>query len=297
MKIQLKADLMLVVVTLGWGISYYLIDICLDDMGAFTLNAYRFLGAFFVIGTVFFRKLKNVNKLTLIYSALLGTVLLFVYIGATFGVKYTSLSNAGFLCALSVIFTPIIELIVLKKVPEKKLVIAVAMSLIGIMLLTLNADFTFNTGNLKGDLLCIMCGLAYAVVLIITDKAVNHPQVNAFHIGVFQLGFTGLYMLVLAFIFENPHLPGSQAVWVGTIFLSLFCTGLAFVVQAIAQQYTSATHVGIIFTLEPVFAAVAAFFLAGEVLTGRAYIGGIIMLMALFVMETNFIKFSKKLIK
>lgn len=53
----------------------------------------------------------------------------------------------------------------------------------------------------------------------------------------------------------------------GTVlFLAIFCTGIAFIVQAVAQQYTSASHVGVIFSLEPVFAEIVVFFLAGEVL-------------------------------
>lgn len=108
MKTQLKADLMLVIVTLGWGMSYYFIDICLKEMGTFTLNAFRFLGAFLAAGVLAFSRLKHVNIVTLKYSLYIGIALVIVYIGATFGVKYTSLSNAGFLCALAVVFTPVL---------------------------------------------------------------------------------------------------------------------------------------------------------------------------------------------
>ncbi|WP_419026306.1 DMT family transporter [Emergencia sp.] len=294
MKTQLKADLMLIVVTLCWGISYYLIDVSLADMDSFTLNAHRFLGAFFVAGIFAFQKLKTVNKTTLQYSFLIGTVLIFVYSGATFGVKYTTLSNSGFLCALTVIFVPMLEMILFKKKPHRKIIIAVTMSLIGIMLLTLKDDFSFNMGNLKGDIFCIVGAIAYAVDLILTEKAVSHEKVDAFQLGVFQLGVTGAYMLVLAFIFEQPHLPTSPQIFISVAFLSIFCTGLAFIVQAIAQQYTTAAHVGIIFTLEPVFAGVVAFFLAGEVLSIKSYIGAVIMIAALFVTEVDFKNLGRK---
>lgn len=297
MKKQSKADLMLVIVALGWGISYYLMDVCLEEMGPLTLNAYRFLGAFIVIGIFFFKRLNKVDMLALKYSAALGLILVVVYIGATFGVKYTTLSNAGFLCALSVIFTPVLELFILRNRPEKRVVIAVTMSVIGIMLLTLKSDFTLDMTNLRGDLLCLMCAFSCAVMLIITDKALNHHKVDAFQLGVYQLGFTGVYMTVLAFVFETPKLPESSSVVVGLLFLSLFCTGAAYVIQTLAQQYTTATRVGLILTLEPVFASVAAFFLAGEVLSFKGYLGAIVMLAALFIMEIDFSKFSKKLNK
>lgn len=288
MKTQLKADLMLVLVTLCWGVSYYLMDVSLSDLGPFTLNAYRFLGAFAVAGLLAFKKLRTVNRMTLKYSLLIGSALVFVYMGATFGVKYTTLSNSGFLCALTVIFVLILELIFLRKRPHKKIILAVTMSLAGIMLLTLKDDFSINMGNLRGDLLCLMCAAAYAVDLIMTEKAVAHEEVDAFQLGVFQLGVTGVYMLILSMIFETPHLPGTPVIWGSVLFLSLFCTGLAFIVQAIAQQYTTAAHVGIIFTLEPVFAAVVAFFFAGEVLTAKSYLGAVIMTAALFVTEIDF---------
>lgn len=288
MNKQLRADFLLVLVTLCWGVSYYLMDVSLTDMGAFTLNAYRFLGAFVIGGLLTFRKLKTVNRQTLKYSLLIGSVLVFVYIGATFGVKYTTLSNSGFLCALTVIFVPLIEILVLRKKPQKKIIFAVTMSLIGIMMLTLKDDFSINLANLRGDLLCILGATAYAVDLILTERAVAHEEVDAFQLGVFQLGVTGIYMLVMSFIFEQPHLPTTPMIWGSVIFLSVFCTGVAFIVQAIAQQYTTAAHVGIIFTLEPVFAAVVAYFFAGEVLTFKSYLGAGVMMAALFVTEIDF---------
>lgn len=290
MKTQLKADLMLVIVTLCWGVSYYLMDISLTDMEPFTLNAYRFLGAFAAGCILTFPRLKSVNKETLKYSLLVGSVLVFVYMGATFGVKYTTLSNSGFLCTLTVIFVPLIEILFLKKRPEKKIIFAVTMSLIGIMMLTLKDDFSINMENLRGDLLCIMGAVAYAVDLILTEKAVACEKVDAFQLGVFQLGVTGVYMLAMSFLFETPHLPSNGTIWGSVIFLSVFCTGVAFIVQAVAQQYTAAAHVGIIFTLEPVFAAVVAFFFAGEVLSVKSYLGAVIMMAALFVTEIDFKK-------
>lgn len=288
MKTQLKADIMLLIVTLGWGVSYYLMDIALGDVDTFTLNAYRFLGAFFIAAVFTFPKIRTVNRETLKYSLLVGIALVFVYTGATFGVKYTTLSNSGFLCALTVLFVPVFEFFLFRKKPQKKIVLAVTVSLIGIMLLTLQSDLSINMDNLKGDLMCVMCAVAYALDLIITGKAVEKPEVNAYQLGVFQLGVTGTCMLILAFLTESPHLPQSGAVWGSIIFLSVFCTGIAFIVQAVAQQYTTPSHVGVIFTLEPVFAGIVAFFLAGEVLTARAYAGAILMIAALFITEIDF---------
>ncbi|MEL7655349.1 MAG: DMT family transporter [Bacillota bacterium] len=281
---QIKADLMLLLVTLFWGVSYWLIDVSLTDVGPLMLNALRFLIAFAVAVVFAFSKLKTVNRITLKYSAVIGVALLFVYIGATFGVRYTSLSNAGFLCALTVVITPILAFFIFKHKPEKKLTAAVIMSLMGIALLTLKGN---QIKLALGDLLCIMAAFAYAVDLIITEAAVKKEQVNAFQLGVFQLGFTGIYNLVLSLIIETPSIPQSPRTWTSVLFLSIFCTGLAFIVQTLAQQYTSASHVGVIFSLEPVFAGVVAFFLAGEVLAPQAYFGALFLVSSLFMIELD----------
>lgn len=294
-KKQMQADLMLILVTLCWGVSYYLMDLSLEDMDPFTLNAHRFLGAFFIAAAISWKKVKTVNKTTLKYSVLVGIALVFVYIGATFGVKYTSLSNSGFLCAMTVVFTPMISRVVFKEKQDRKVVIAVLMCFVGIALLTLKDDFSINMGNLKGDLLCLMCAFAYAIDLLLTEKAVSHEEVDAYQLGVFQLGVTGVCNLIMAFITEQPHLPSTPSIWGAVLFLAIFCTGVAFVVQPVAQQYTTAAHTGVIFALEPVFAAVVAVIFAHEILTLKSYFGAFLMVASVIVMEIDFGSFRKKI--
>ena len=289
---KIKADLSLLLVTFGWGISYYLTDLSLEDMGPFTLNSNRFLIAFIVALIIAFPKLKNISKRTFKFSLLLGVVLVLVYLGATFGTLYTTLSNVGFLCGLTVIFTPILSAIIYKKLPGKKQTFVILLSFLGIALLTLKDDFSINYDNLLGDLLCIMCAVAYAVHLLITEKAVTFEDVDPFQLGVLQLGTTGVFTLILAFIFEIPHLPTQATYWGPVLFLAIFCTGVAFIVQCVAQQYTEASHVGIIFSLETVFAGIVAFVLANEVLSFQSYIGAALMILSIFIMEIDFSKFK-----
>jgi drug/metabolite transporter (DMT)-like permease len=290
MKTQLKADSMLLFITFTWGISYLLIEISLTELGAFTLNAIRFLMAFAIAAIFSFPMIRKVNLATLKASAILGFILMIVYIGATFGVQYTSLSNAGFLCALSVVFVPIFEFLMKGIRPEKKLILAVALSLAGISLLTLNSQLK----PAVGDLLCILCAVAYALDLLFVESEVKKEEINAYQLGVFQLGFSGLYQLILALLVEKPHFPSDWKVWSAVLFLAIFCTGIAFIVQTIAQQYTSAAHVGVIFTLEPVFAGFAAFLFAKEILTGRGYVGAALLLCSILVMEIDWNSFMKR---
>ncbi len=287
---QFKADLMLILVTLFWGVSYLFMDLCLRYMEPFGLNAFRFSLAFLVAFIVAFPKLKSVNRETLKYSAILGFILMIVYFGATFGVQYTSLSNAGFLCALAVVITPIFGFFFKGQKAEKKLILVVILCLAGIGLLTLNEKLQ----PAVGDLLCILCAVAYAVDLLVTESAVQKESVNPFQLGVYQLGFTGIFNLILALVLEDNTLPKDVEFWFPALFLAIFCTGVAFIVQVMAQQYTSAAHVGVIFTLEPVFAGFVAYFFAGEILTSRGYLGAILLIIGLFIMEIDWKILLKK---
>jgi drug/metabolite transporter (DMT)-like permease len=280
---RLKAEIMLLAVTFFWSVSYLLMDICLAETGPLALNAMRFLGAFAIAFLATPRKFAKVNAMTVKYSAVIGGVLVAVYIGATYGVMYTSLSNAGFLCGLTVVITPVIGFAAFRKRPERKLAIVLAMALTGIALLTLGEDMR----PAPGDILCIMCAFAYAVDLLITERAVKSPGVDAYQLGVVQLGFTGAAMLALSIAFEGFRLPSSLGAWAALAFLSVFCTGAAFIIQAVAQQYTDASRAGVIFALEPVFAGVAAFVFAHEVLSGRAYLGAFLMVAGVMAMEVD----------
>ena len=76
--------------------------------------------------------------------------------------------------------------------------------------------------------------------------------------------------------------------------LGVFCSGICFVIQSVEQQFTTASHASLIFTLEPVFSAVFAYFLLSERLTVRGYFGAALMLVSLLIMELDVPALLKK---
>ncbi len=288
MSKEKKADLLLILITLFWGSSYYLTSICLEELPPFTQNAFRFLSAFILLGALLIKHILKINKITFIYSLIIGVTLVVVYIGATFGIKYTSLSNAGFICCLAVLITPFILFVFFRKKPGKKLFLSLVLCTIGLGLLVLNDSFV----PAKGDLLCLLCAVFYSIDIIITERAVARNDVDPLGLGVCQLGVAGVGMTVLAFIFEKPALPKTPAVWASILFLGIVCSGITFIIQTVAQKWTTASHAALIFTLEPVFSAVIAYFIAGERLSARAYIGAVIMIISILITEISFKKQS-----
>lgn len=283
---QRRAELLLALATGFWSISYYFSRVCLEEMDVLCLNAFRFLSAFAFLGLIYRKHLRLLTRETAKWGAVIGLVLVVTYVGATYGVKYTSLSNAGFISCLAVIFTPLLELLVFRKLPEKKLTFALLLCVAGLALLTLGEELRFASG----DALCLLCSVSYAADILITERAVAKPEVDPIGMCVVQIGVTGAVFLLFSCLFERPGFPRTPGGWGAALFLGLFCSGVAFVIQNTQQRYTAASRVALIFTLEPVFSAIVAYFLAGERLLPRNYLGAVLMLLSLLIAQIDFKK-------
>ena len=286
----LLADLTLVMVTMAWGLSNLMMTICLEEMGSMTLNAYRFVGAFILIAAVMFKRIRSVNRETIKASAILSVLIFIVYGLNTYGVQYTSVSNAGFLIAMSVLFTPIASIFITKKMPERKLFYIAAACTVGIGLMTLDSHMKMAFG----DVLCLLCAMVCGVYLVMNEIFVKRDVIDAFQVGVFELGFAGIWFTISAFILETPVLPQSGKIWGCLLFLMLFSTGFAFIAQSVAQQYTDAGRVGVIYTFEPVFSRLGARLVLHEMLLPRAYIGELILVISMIAMELDLGKLFRR---
>ncbi len=290
MNKQRKADLLLVLITCFWGTSYFLTDLCLSGMTPMSLNAFRFIIGFGVLAAFFWKKMWPISRATLKYGVLVGLSLVAVYVCYGYGILHTSITNAGFICALPVVTTPLIEFAVSRKRPDRKLFLALVACTAGLAMMTLNEQFR----PALGDILCLGVAVFYGVDLVITDRAVHREDVDPLQMGVIQLGVVGAVTLIMTLTLEKPNWPPTPAIWGAVLFLAIFCTGIAFVVQTVQQQYTTASHVGLIFTLEPVFSAIVAFTLAGERLRPIGYVGAVLMLASLVLMEADLSVLKRK---
>lgn len=276
-----RANLSLIFITALWGVSFYFARLGIEDLGIMSLNAYRFLFAFIFLCFFSMQRIIKVNTVTLKYSILSGIPVVLAYLSYSYGILNTSLSNAAFLCCLAVLFTPIFSFIIDGIVPSRKLIFALFICIPGIALITINGSFVLSSG----DFFCILCAVLYALTIIIMEKGVNTNGVDAYNLAAFQLGFVGLCYLLLAFIFDDFVLPSSTNTILVVAALSILCTAITTVIQSIAQKYTSATNVGLIFTLEPIFASIASYFLANEVMTTNQILGAITIISSILILE------------
>ena len=286
MKPQSKADLALLMCTLFWGSSYLFMQMGLKDLETYNLIGVRFGIAFLLAAACFHRRLLSTNRKTILHAFILGAILFGVFATVTSGVKTTTASQAGFLVSLTVIFVPILS-IVLRNKPQKRVFIGAGLAMVGIGLLTLSSELQIS----QGDLLCIAAALFYATHIIVTGRLAS--QSDTIQLGIYQLGFTALFGILFSILFETPTLPHTPQSWLAVLSLSILCSAIGFVVQTVAQKYTTPAHTGVIFSLEPVFAALFAFLLTGETLTLRGYIGAGLVLLSVLIAEIDLSKWRR----
>jgi drug/metabolite transporter (DMT)-like permease len=285
MKKQTQAELLLLMTTMFWGTSYLLTKIGLVNIEPFNLTALRFVIAFILAIIVLPSVRRNITRKLLFYSAVLGGILFIVFATMTYGVKYTSASNAGFLMSLTMVFIPLLSWLIFKRNPPRKVLISVAIATVGIALLTLTESLSIGTG----DFLCILCALCCALHILITD--IFTKKVDSFSLGVLQIGFVGFYSLVASILLETPRLPSTANGWIAVLGLSILCTAIGFIAQTYAQQYTSPSRAGLIFALEAVFSAIFSYIFLSEILSSKGYLGAGLVFFSLIFMEVDFKRF------
>ncbi len=289
MNKQKKADLALVVITFFWGVANVVADFALRSITPSQLNSLRFSAAFVVAAIILRKNLKNINAVTLRSAVILGALLSVVYYFAMNGIKYSrSITTFSFIIALPVVITPIINYIFRKIVPERKFFVSLMLAVAGLYMMTLAAG-DLRLG--KGEFLALLVAVSYAFDICYTELCVSKPGVNITQMGILQIGFAALFLTIFAWITERDIPLDVDLNTAGYIlFLAIFSTAAPFIIQPIAQQYTSSDHVGVIFTLEPVFSVLAAIVLLGELVSWREYLGGFLMIVAVVLMNVDFSK-------
>lgn len=274
----LLSDIGLVYAAAIWGSTFFLVKFSLNSINPVTLTGYRFLLAALLMAVI----LKIYQKNFVAYwkdGLFLGILMWLLYIPQTIGLLYTSASNSGFITGLFVAFVPIFSFILFRTLPEAPKLFAVILSAAGLFLLTGG----FKTFNL-GDGLTLITAIAYAAHILFTGKFMKNRR-DPYVITFQQFLTVGILSIFASFIFQQSFIIDPIAnIWI-VIFLAVFPTLSAFLIQMMAQRYTTAVKVAIIFALEPVFAAVFAWTLGGEKFTYVNIFGGSLIVLAMIISE------------
>lgn len=276
-QLQLKiAPWALLSVAAVWGLAFVVMKDAIERQTVNNFLVSRFVVAVLVMILIRPQCLKLINKDLLTRGSLAGLFLGAGYILQTLGLARTGAAITGFITGLYIVFTPLLASLILKARITKLTWICVGIATVGLALLSLQG---WSIGT--GELLVLGSAFAFGAHIIALGKWSGGR--DAYALTVVQLSVCGV-MAGVASIFEGGYqIPPDGGVWATVIFTAVFATAIAFVVQTWSQAHMGTTKVAVILTMEVVFAAFFAIIFGGETLTLQKAMGGILVLVAMFV--------------
>ena len=271
------AVLSLVFVAIVWGAGFVLMKDAIDDQPVFDFLATRFTLATLVMIAIRPQVLSAINKQTLIRGSVLGVMLGLAYITQTIGLDLTTAAITGFLTGLYVVFTPLLFWFVFKKKVDKKVIVGTTLALTALLFISFN-----GISIDPGQIWLIACALLFAGHIIGLSFWSNAKDI--YTLTVIQLA-AGSVVCWLGALPDGYQPPPNAFVWGTVVFTAVFATAMAFLIQTWAQSIMDPSRVAIILTGEIVFAAVIAVAVGQEVLAARTIIGGVLIVVAMLIVE------------
>ncbi len=239
-----------------WGVSFNMIQETIKTVPVFTFHLFRFG----IAGLILFFFLKDkkalVHRQTLLFGVTLGVILFFGYSLQSFGLHHTSSTNSGFLSGLGVIFVPFLAIIVNREKMKLHHWFGTVFALGGMFLFFYNPEMTLNFNS--GDYLTLGCAAFWGVQIVLVSRFAK--KVNLIALTIVQL-WTVALLSGIGSPFEWGIVRFSGISVFTILFTALFCTAFAFLSQTWIQVRVSPIRVALIYSLEPIFAAIVDYLL------------------------------------
>ena len=255
--------------TFIWGTTFIAQDTGMDNIGPFTFNAVRFFVGFLAIVPLAClfetKKFKSEFKLDFKTFAILSFLIgLSLFLGSALqqvALLYTDVANAAFFTIFYVPMVPIIIYLFKKKTIHWSVWPSVVLCLIGGYLLTNFHDATVRLG----DTLVILGALFWSTHIIFTGIIVTKYNLPL-TLGAIQTLLVALFSFVVGSVYEEFIFENILNELDSILYAGILSGGFAFVLQIYAQRNITPAPAAIIFSLEGVFATIAAWFLLNQIL-------------------------------
>jgi drug/metabolite transporter (DMT)-like permease len=274
LKIRL-APWALLSVSAAWGMAFVVMKDAIERQSVNNFLFTRFVVAVVVMIALRPQVLKQFDRNLILRAGAAGIFLGLGYIFQTLGLARTGAAITGFVTGLYVVFTPLLAYYFLKEKITKVIWGCVVLATVGLGLLSIHG---FSVGI--GEMLVLASAFFFAAHIIALGKWSSGR--DAYAMTVVQLAMCGLLSGV-ASIPGGYSAPPDSGVWGVVVFTAVICTAVAFVVQTWSQAHMTTSKVAVILTMEVVFAALFAVIFGGEHLTLQATLGGLMVLIAMFV--------------
>jgi drug/metabolite transporter (DMT)-like permease len=262
----------LVAVTAVWGVTFVQVKDALALYPLFAFLAVRFAIASLVLAAPAAGRLRGLGRGGWQAGTALGLLLALGYGLQTAGLERTTVSSAGFITGLYVVFTPLLALLLFRTRVGGAVWVGVALAVIGLAMLS-----GVGAGDPVGDLLVLLASAAYSLQIVLMERYAPRYDAVAFTQAEMLAACAGFAVVAVAL--GQVELPRGWTVWGALLVTGVFASALGFLVQTWAQRRLSAARTALAFAMEPVWAGIFGFWLAGDRLGALGW-GGCAMIMA-----------------
>ncbi|WP_371746031.1 DMT family transporter [Myxococcus sp. CA040A] len=276
----LQADGALLFITLIWGVTFVVVKDALSFADPFTFLALRFGVGAVVLSALAGRQVFSPTNLR--HGSVLATFLFLGFALQTWGLTLTTPSRSAFITGMAVLFVPLLSLLVFRRMPKPAALMGVALSAVGLYLLTRPAPGEGGGWLSVGELLSLGCAVAYAGHITLTERYASKEGV----LGMVAVQMWGVALLSAACLpFVTRKVEWTPSLVTAVLVCGLLPSALAISIQTWAQARTSAVRAAVIYALEPVFASMYSVVLGYEVLGAPEAMGGGLILTGVLVAE------------
>ncbi|WP_305733511.1 DMT family transporter [Trichlorobacter ammonificans] len=263
----------LILTTVFWGGSFLFTKIGARDLPPAIFVLLRFSLASLLMLALCLPRLGRLDRTTILRGAIVGTALGVTNLTFVVGIKGTSISRAGVLNNLFVLFIPLIARILWKERIGPSHLAGILMASGGIALLAAGGGQGFN----RGDLISTLCAFFIAVHIITVSKVLKDDDV--WLISLVQFSVVALMAGSTVALQQPAAIKVSREALFAIAYCAVFSTVICFTLQNTYQRYVTPTQAGLIYTLDPVWSLLAGFGVLGERLAPREWLGcGLIFL-------------------
>jgi drug/metabolite transporter (DMT)-like permease len=279
---RFKGEIALLIITVIWGATFPIIKESLNDSTPFIFVAVRFSIATILILPFFLPKVKMLNKQTLKAGLVLGVLMFGGFVTQTIGLNHTTATKSGFITGSVVVMIPFLQFYMEKKVPTKGAIFGTILVFIGLLFLSSGGNdlISFITdlgGSFNfGDFMTLVCAIIFAHYVVYIDIYTNKYEfIYLFSLQIFTTALLGILSASFIGISDLGEIRFvlTESLIFGLLYTGILATVVNIGIQTKFQKLITPTKAGIIYSFEPIFAAIFAFFLLNEKISNFGFIG------------------------
>ncbi len=283
-----QADGILLLVAISWGVTFALVQDAIEEVSVYTFLFWRFFFAFLLMAGVAWRHWRHLTRATLVASVILGILNFSAFAFQTYGLSMTLSSTVAFITGFNVIFIPFLALVLFRRSVSVYAVIGAVVAIVGLWLLTGQSE----VGLGMGERYTLICAVLFSLHILFTDRFVQHHDVIL--LVTIQFGVIAAASLLMGLVQDGTvwAIDYNDAFVLALVATVLFATVFAFWAQTSMQRFTTPAKTALIFTMEPLSAAVFGYVYAGEALSLMQILGGLLIVAGVVFAELMTLKSS-----